>query len=179
MNKLNAGRLGYKAAFGVVALVVGSLSASVPAHSAPADLELIQSYVGDWRGRGTMNAPGQDSETVVCRLNITRSSAEKINYRGRCTLAGGNVSMNGTMAYLSANNRYEAIMTSNTAFTGTAIGRRVGKNVTFNLQAKDDQGRTSNVRAGFGLVDGSIKVDFEIIQADGSKMVAVIPFDRR
>ncbi|HHB83508.1 MAG TPA: DUF1794 domain-containing protein [Devosia sp.] len=179
MNKSNAVRLGNKAAIGVFALVIGSIGFGTPAYSAPADLELIQSYVGDWRGRGTLNAPGQESETVVCRLNIKRSSAEKINYSGRCTVAGGNVSMNGTMAYISANNRYEAIMTSNTAFTGVAIGRRSGKNVTFNLQAQDDDGRTSNVRAGFGLVGDNIKVDFEITRADGSKMVADIPFDRR
>ncbi len=179
MTNSNAGRPGARAALGVAILIAGGIGIGTPALSAPADLELIQSYVGEWRGRGVMSAQGRENETVVCRLSITRSSAEKINYRGRCTLAGGNMSMNGTLAYFSANNRFEAVMTSNTAFTGVAIGRRSGKNVTFNLQAKDDEGGVSNVRAGFGLVDGDIKVDFEVTQANGEKIVADIPFDRR
>jgi len=162
---------------GMMAISIFTVNAS--AIAAPEDLVLIQSYVGDWRGRGTLRAQGQEDETVVCRLSVTRSNAEKINYRGRCTLAGANLSMNGTMAYISAKNRYEAIMTSNTAFTGIAIGTRRGENVTFNLQATDESGMMSRVKAGFGLEDGDISVSFEVTRDDGSKLVAEIPFDRR
>ena len=159
--------------------VSGLAAAASPVLAAPEDLALIQSYIGDWRGRGTLEAEGQENETVVCRLSVTPSTAEKINYRGRCTLAGANLSMNGTMAYISEKNRYEAIMTSNTAFTGIAIGTRQRENITFNLQATDESGMRSRVRAGFGLNEGNIEVSFEVTRDDGSKLVAQIPFERR
>ncbi|HHG91188.1 MAG TPA: hypothetical protein ENJ90_12035 [Devosia sp.] len=160
------------------ALAVSSLSAATPALAAPADLELIQSYVGNWRGTGTLVNAGQPGESVRCRLNVTRSTAEKINFSGRCAMAGTTLSMAGTMAYISSANRYEAIMTSNTSFKGVAIGNRRGSNVIFNLQATDDEGGTSRVRAGFGLIGDKISVDFEVTNEDGSKITADIPFDR-
>lgn len=160
------------------ALAATGLSVASPVLAAPADLELIQSYVGNWRGTGTLNNAGQPGESVRCRLNITRSNAEKINFSGRCAIAGTTLSMAGTMAYISAANRYEAIMTSNTTFAGVAIGNRRGSNVTFNLQSTDDDGGTSRVRAGFGLIGDKINVDFEVTNGDGSKITADIPFDR-
>ena len=42
-----------------------------PAVAAPADVALLQSYIGDWRGRGTL--VGANSETVVCRLSLTQA----------------------------------------------------------------------------------------------------------
>ncbi len=161
------------------ALVLAGLSVANPTYAAKADLDLIQSYVGNWRGRGTMANGTQAKETVVCFLEITRSTVEKIGFSGRCALAGGNLSMAGTMAYIIAANRYEAIITSNTEFTGTAIGKRSGSNVTFNLQGRDKNGEISRIRAGFGLNNGKIMVKFEVTKADGSKILANIPFDRR
>jgi len=160
-------------------LVLAGLSFVPPGFAAQADLDLIQSYVGNWRGRGTMTNASKENETIVCRLKITRSSSEKIGFSGRCALAGGNLSMAGTMAYIVAANRYEAIITSNTEFTGTAIGKRRGSNVTFNLQGRDKDGNISKVRAGFGLNDGKIMVEFEVTNANGSKILANVPFDRR
>jgi len=163
-----------------VATVCLGTTLGMPAgQAAPADLELLQSYVGDWRGTGTMTNSGQPSESVRCRLEVTRSSAEKIGFDGNCVLAGANLSMRGTMAYIEANNRYEAVLTSNTAFTGDAVGRRSGNTVTFNLTGKNDKGETANIRAGFGLLNGQINVDFTITQDDGSRIVADIPFDRQ
>ncbi len=159
-------------------LATASFGAVPTAIAAPEDLELIQSYVGNWRGTGTLINAGQPGESVRCRLGVTRSSIEKINFQGRCAIAGTTLSMAGTMAYISANNRYEAIMTSNTTFTGNAVGRRVGTNVTFNLQSTDENGATSRVKAGFGLIEGNISVDFEVTNADGEKLTAVIPFSR-
>ena len=158
------------------ALVSGALFSPV-AIAAQKDLDLIQSYIGEWRGRGTLTAPGQSAETVVCRLSITNSSPEKINFNGPCTLAGGNMKIHGTMAYIKGH--YEAALTSSTSFAGTAIGTRQGNDVTFNLQAKDEEGKTSNVEATFGLKNGNITVEFVITQDDGSKIVANVPFVRR
>ncbi len=161
------------------ALVLAGLLVTPPAYAAPEDLELIQSYVGNWRGRGTMTSGTQEAETIVCRLKITRSTAEKIGFSGRCALAGANLSIAGTMAYIVAANRYEAIMTSNTEFASNAVGVRSGANVVFDMQGKDEDGNILPARAGFGLNDGQIVVEFEVTWADGSKTLANIPFDRR
>lgn len=155
-----------------------ALAVSAPAQAAQADLNLIQSYVGDWRGSGAMTNSDGNTETVRCTLGVTRSTAEKINFRGRCALAGANLSMNGTMAYLESTNRYEAVLTSNTSFSGNAIGRRSGNTVTFNIASTNENGEAANVRAGFGLTNGKINVDFTVTNPDGSRIRAAVPFDR-
>lgn len=160
------------------ATLAAALALSALAHAAQADLNLIQSYVGDWRGSGAMTNADGNSETVRCTLGVTRSTAEKINFRGRCALAGANLSMNGTMAYLEATNRYEAVLTSNTSFSGNATGRRSGNTVTFNISSTNEDGESANVRAGFGLSNGKINVDFTVTNPDGSRLRASVPFDR-
>lgn len=159
-------------------ILASAMLAAGPASAADADLALIQSYVGDWRGTGELTNSDGSEESVRCRLDITRSSAEKINFDGRCALAGATLSMKGTMAYIEANNRYEAVLTSNTSFSGRAIGRRSGNTVTFNIQSTNEDGETANVRAGFGLSNGKIHVDFVVTNPDGSRLSADVPFDR-
>src|SRR5690606_36515863 len=88
-----------------------SAGAASPALAAPADVALIKSYIGEWRGRGTLT--GANSETVVCRLSLTQGNQDKVNYNGRCTLAGSTLSVAGTMAYTEQSKRFEAAMTSN------------------------------------------------------------------
>lgn len=161
----------------IPAMVAGLFSLAGTAYAAQADLALIQSYVGNWRGTGEMNNAGS-RESVRCRLDVTRSTAEKINFDGRCAMAGATLSMKGTMAYIEATNRYEAVLTSNTSFSGRAIGRRVGSSVTFNLQSTDENGNASNIRAGFALRGDNINVDFSVTNADGSRITADVPFDR-
>jgi hypothetical protein len=46
------------------------------------------------------------------------------------------------------------------------------------LQSTDENGATSRVKAGFGLIEGNISVDFEVINGEGNKLTAVIPFNR-
>lgn len=164
--------------FIAVVAVAAALASSTPSMAAQADLDLIQSYVGDWRGSGSMTSAEGNTETVRCTLGVTRSTAEKINFRGRCALAGANLAMNGTMAYISASNRYEAVLTSNTTFSGNAIGRRSGRTITFNISGTDANGNPSNVRAGFGLSGDDISVDFTVTNADGSRIRAQVPFER-
>ena len=42
-----------------------AVSGAAPALAAPADVALLQSYIGEWRGRGVLI--GANTETVVCR----------------------------------------------------------------------------------------------------------------
>ena len=99
----------------VAGLVVTSLMAAAPAFAAKADIELLQSYIGNWKGKGVLI--GAESETVVCRLSLTQGNDDKVNYNGRCAMAGTNMSVNGTIAYIDSARRYEAAMTSNAGFS--------------------------------------------------------------
>ena len=164
----------------LVAAVAGaSLAFATPASASQADIELLKSYIGDWKGRGTTTSGG-NTETVVCRLDITNSSTMKVNYNGRCTLAGGNLSIAGTMAFVTERQRFEAVMSSNTSFSGIAIGKRRGKAIDFELRDRDPEtGKDYAIDAGIELKDGNISVEFSVVEvASGNKVVAVIPFKK-
>ena len=165
-------------------LVLGALAMAgsiyaTPIVAAESDLAIIQSYVGNWRGRGTMKNGDRAEETVVCRLQVSPGQTGKVVYHGRCSLAGASLDVAGTLAYILDKNRYEAVMSTNTSFKGVAIGIRNGDNVVYNLKSADEQGRASNVNADFKLVDGVIGLSFEITEGNGNVIVANVPFQRR
>jgi len=161
-------------------LVVSMAVSSAPAFAAQADIDFLKDYLGDWRGRGTLT--GANTETVVCKLNLSSGNDTKINYAGRCVLAGSNLAINGTLAYIDAKRRYEAVMTSNAAFTGTAIGRKQGNGVVFNLRQreKDDADKQDlDITAGISLLNGRISVDFRVVEVkSGGTITATVPFSR-
>lgn len=161
----------------IAASFVAALSA--PAFAAQADLDLLQSYVGKWTGDGVTNAAGED-ETIRCRMDIKSNGDTKVVYNGRCALAGGTVSLNGTMAFVEGANRFEAVMSSNTAFQGVAIGRRSGNNVRFNLRERNpDTGAEYAINADMALKSGDIEVVFSLTEVDtGNKIVATVPFTK-
>jgi hypothetical protein len=156
-----------------------SAGAAAPALAAPADVELLKSYIGEWRGRGVL--VGADQETVVCRLSLSEGNDDKVNYNGRCTLAGTNLSVAGTMAYIEASKRYEAAMTSNATFTGIAVGQKRGSGLTFNLREReqDEEGKDLNISAQIKLSEEQIDVVFEVIYIEsGDSLRAEVPFSR-
>lgn len=168
------------ALFTAAVLIVAGMGVSAgPAMAAQADLDLLKSYIGNWKGRGTTTS-GSGEETVVCRLDITGADQGKVNYNGRCALAGGNLSIAGTMAYVEENRRFEAVMTSNTSFSGVAVGRRRGQGIDFNLKNRDaDSGAEYSVDAGISLTGGNIHIDFTVTNLEnGSKVVAAVPFEK-
>ena len=137
----------------ITGLAIASvLAASAPALAGPAEMTLLESYIGTWQGRGVLT--GADKETVVCRMTITDGNADKVNYSGRCAMAGTTVSVNGTLAYIDARKRYEAAMTTNAGFTGLAIGKKNGSGILFDLKekAEDESGNDLNVSASIRLV---------------------------
>jgi hypothetical protein len=153
--------------------------ATAPALAAPADIALLQSYIGDWRGRGVL--VGANTETVVCRMSLTQGNQNKVNYSGRCTLAGTQLSVAGTMAYDEANSRFEAAMSSNATFTGVAIGQKRGGGLVFNLRErdKDEEGKDLSISAQISLNDEAINVVFEVVYVEsGDSLRAEVPFSR-
>ncbi|MDB5529272.1 MAG: hypothetical protein JWR51_2375 [Devosia sp.] len=160
-------------------LLVSMGAAATPAFAAPADVALLKSYIGEWRGRGTLT--GADTETVVCRLSLKEGNNDKVNYSGRCTLAGTNLAINGTLAYVDASRRFEAAMTSNATFTGIAVGQKRGNGLVFNLRERDqdEEGKEMGISANITLSSDAINVSFEVVYiATGESMRAQVPFSK-
>jgi hypothetical protein len=156
-----------------------SLLTSAPAFAGPTEVALLKSYLGDWRGRGVLI--GADTETVVCRLSLTEGNEDKVNYNGRCTLAGTQLSVAGTVAYIEANKRYEAAMTTNATFNGLAVGQKRGTGLVFNLRERDEDetGKDINITSQITLKPEAIGVVFEIVYVEsGDNLRAEVPFTR-
>jgi hypothetical protein len=152
---------------------------SAPAMAAKADIELLQSYIGNWKGRGQLI--GAETETVVCRLNLTAGNQDKVNYSGRCSMAGTNLAVNGTLAYNDGANRFEAAMTSNATFNGLAVGKKSGSGVIFNLKERgeDEEGNDMTITAQIALNRGKINVEFNIVfNETGDMLRASVPFSK-
>ncbi len=163
--------------------LAGVFLATMPAASAEADIALIKGYIGSWRGSGDIiwsDANGVP-ETLQCRMSVQDSDITKIGVDGRCSLAGGTLSMLGTIAWVDENNRYEAIVSSNTTFTGIAIGHREGDSLTFDLRdfrANDDS--IYDIAADITLAGDTIQMDMTVTNKQtGDLTTAEIPFVRR
>jgi hypothetical protein len=163
----------------IAAMALGSMGP--PVLAAPADIALVDSYEGSWRGRGTTRFAGADaSETVLCKLNITDAGPGKVNFKGTCALAAGKLAMTGTMAYNGAANQYEAIMTSNTTYSGIAIGKRRGQTVDFRLNTTDETNTAFAIKAGMALVPDGLDLSFTVTnRSTGAQTIASVPFRRR
>ena len=155
--------------------------ASPAAFASQADLDLLQSYVGDWTGHGTttFSASG-NSETVQCRLGITSPEVTKLQYHGKCAVAGAVLTMNGTVAYDPASNRYLAAMTGNTPFAGVAVGRRYGQSLDLSLTDTNKQtGDTYDIASSLALTGGDIVVQFEVKNLNTGEVIsAKVPFTK-
>jgi hypothetical protein len=150
-----------------------------PVLAAKADVELLQSYIGNWRGKGQLI--GAEAETVVCRLNLTQGNQDKVNYAGRCSFAGSQLSVNGTLAYNESSNRFEAAMTSNATFQGIAVGRKSGNSLVFNLREKeqDEEGNEMTISSQIALSKNQIKVEFNVVfNSTGETLKASVPFSK-
>lgn len=165
----------------MVALVLSMpASALATVQAAQGELELLTSYIGDWRGEGAL-VGGDQPEPFRCRLGVSQGNLLKINYTGRCTLVNATLSISGTIAYNDQARQYEAAMSSNAGYTGLAIGRQSGGNISFDLreQAKDRAGSDVRIGARILLVGDSITVDFEVeFNNSGDVLTASVPFSR-
>lgn len=163
-------------AIALAGLLVSAGAVATPALAATAEIEMLKSYLGNWKGKGTLT--GANTETVVCKLALTAGNDDKINYSGRCTLAGSNLAVNGTLAYIVSKKRYEAAMTSNATFTGIAVGKRQGNGVVFNLRERDTtEGQDMTISADISLNGGAINVAFHVVDnKTGNSIRAKVPF---
>lgn len=164
----------------IIAAMALSIFTIVPAQSGPAEMELLTSYIGSWRGEGVLTG-GAEPEPFRCRLTVNKGNETKINYAGRCTLVRMNLSVSGTILYNDSTRRYEAAMSSNAGFTGMAVGRRSGDTISFDLAERQQDSGGNDVRIGSLLVlnGGVIHVDFEVeFNSSGHVLTASVPFSR-
>lgn len=161
---------------GAAGLVAALAGAAAPALAGPAEIALLKSYEGNWRGEGT--AIGTSTEKVTCRMALTPGNQDKVNYAGRCALAGTNLSINGTLAYIDDSERYEGAMTSNLNFSGVAVGRKQGNGIVFNLQSRGEQDNSDlEINAAIVLTPGVITVQFKATDIKtGKVIIASVPF---
>jgi hypothetical protein len=170
--------------FGPVAravAVAGVLMAAgaMPALAGPAEMSLLENYIGTWNGKGTLK--GAQQETVVCKMSLTKGNGTKLNYTGRCSMAGAQLSVTGTIAYVEANKRYEAVMNSGIGgFRGVAIGVKKGDGVVFDIKqrAEDDAGNDVSIASTVTLSGGNkMGVSFHaVFNESGDTIDAAIPF---
>ena len=160
------------------AVAVAAMALTGPAFAGP--VELLESYVGDWKGTGAL-VGGQNPEPFRCRLGISKGNLNKINYAGRCSLVDMTLSVSGTIAFDDKAQRYRAVMSSNAGFTGVAVGRISGDTVSFDLREKQKDRGGNDVRIGSRILlnGGAITVDFEVeFNNSGQLLTASVPFSR-
>jgi hypothetical protein len=152
--------------------------ATAPALAAPSDVALLKSYIGEWRGRGTLTGAG--TEPVACRMSLRPGNRDKVNYSGQCTIAGSVLAVNGTLAYIEQARRFEAAMTSNVKFSGIAVGQKRGDMLIFNLRERElDEGREVTITARITLDGDAIAVAFNVVyEESGESLHAEVPFSR-
>jgi hypothetical protein len=166
--------------FAAAAALALSAFAAAPALAGPAEMDLLSSYVGDWKGQGVMLG-GQQPEAFRCRLQVQKGNQAKINYAGRCTLVNFSLSVSGTIAFNDKTRHYEAAMSSNAGFSGVAAGRIDGDRISFDLAEKQIDKGGNDVRIGskVNLVADTITIDFQIeFNNSGSVLTANVPFRR-
>lgn len=167
-------------AIAIAGLATASVMAPAPAYAGPAELALLESYIGVWSGRGEL--VGAETETVVCKLDITKGNQQRVNYAGRCAMAGTTLSVRGTMAYFDQSRRFEAAMTTNAGFApAPAVGRKDGDGILFNLRerAEDEEGNDVTIAASMLFRPTTITVNINItFNESGDTLRASVPFKK-
>ena len=154
---------------------------AMPAFADQAGMALLESYIGTWNGKGTVK--GAQEDAVTCKMSLSKGNGTKLNYTGRCSLAGAQLSVTGTIAYVDANKRYEAVMNSGIGgFRGVAIGVKKGDGVVFDLKqrAEDDSGNDVSIASTVALSGGNkMAVTFHaIFNETGDTIDASVPFTK-
>jgi hypothetical protein len=163
-----------------IAAILLSGAMTAPALAGDAEMALLSSYIGEWAGESVLQG-GETPEPFRCRLKVSKGVQAKINYSGRCALVNSNLSVAGTIAFDDASGRYLAAMSSNVGFTGQAVGRKAGNNISFDLDTQqiDRGGNQVRIGADIALVADTITVAFEVeFNNSGEVLTADVPFSR-
>lgn len=146
------------------------------AIAASSDAALLQAYAGSYTGTGSMT--GQNAGTVRCRLLFQPASAASVNYTGRCSTGGADISMTGVIT--AANGRIRAAMSGSNGISSTVNGvRRDGGIVFASRQRVNVRGNDRTVTSTMTLANGTIRVDFSALDnKTGKQTTGSIPFTK-
>jgi hypothetical protein len=164
----------------LAAALLFALAAS-PAAAASSDAALLQSYAGNYTGRGELAA--NPPQTVRCRLSLQSVGSAKLNYTGRCSTGGAGISMSGVISV--SNGRFTAAMSGTGGsgigdISGTVAGKRRGNGVVFSSRQRDtSHGHDRDLASTLALTGGTIRIDFNIRDNKTGKTYAgSIPFTK-
>ncbi|SFV38396.1 protein of unknown function [Devosia crocina] len=163
-----------------VAVTMLGLGGAAPASAGPTEQALLANYIGNWRGESVLQG-GDSPEPFRCRLSVSSGNQGKINYTGRCALINMNLSVSGTIAFVEARGHYEAVMTSNAGFSGTAVGQQRGNQIGFDLveRQRDRGGNDVQIGSRLFLIGDQITVEFQVeFNNSGELLTASVPFSR-
>lgn len=162
--------------------IAGMIAAgSLPALAGPAEIALLEVYAGSWNGSGVLK--GAQDEKITCKMSLTKGNGGKLNYTGRCSVAGAQISVTGTIAYVDAKKRYEAVMNTGIGnFRGVAIGQKRGDGLVFDIRQRgeDDSGNDVTFSSTVTLSGGNkMAVGFDAtFNESGDTLAATVPFTK-
>lgn len=165
-------------------LTIATMSAVAPAYAAKADVELVRSYIGAWKGGSELKGKfrGKEAGKVNCQMSLSAGNGDKVNFAGNCALAGTTMTVRGTIVYNDAGKRYEAAMSTNVGFSGIAIGKRQGNGILFSFKEKNKDdgagGMGMDVDAAISLNPEKISVNFNVAFDNGEALSASVPFTK-
>lgn len=155
----------------LLTLGVAATAGAMPAQAGPAETQMLQKYAGVWNGRGTIE--GAENGTAVCKLTF-KPNGEKLNYSGRCSLAGNSTSFKGTMVYDQRSDRF-VMSTSGAGQSQTVAGRRNGGSIVFVTGGDDRRGSYTSTMT----LSNSIQMNFAFQDAKtNEKTTAKVGFSK-
>ena len=160
-------------------LAAGLAFASLPAMAGPAEVALLNSYIGSYQGSSVITGASAKPETVKCRLTLAPGNGgNKVTYNGRCSVAGASFSLTGVFAFVG--DHYEAAMSSTSGMSANVVGQKRGNGVVFSSKGHDNsEGGDRNITSTLALTGGTIKVDFSVLDNKTGKTTAgSIPFSK-
>lgn len=121
-------------------LALGLAASVTPSFAGPAEIDILQKYVGVWSGKGTIK--GAENGTAVCKLTF-KPNGQKLNYTGRCSMAGNSNSFKGTLVYDDGSKRF-VMSTSAGGDSQSVAGQRSGGSIVFVTSGGDRRGSYSS-----------------------------------
>jgi hypothetical protein len=142
---------------------------AAPAFAGQKEVSFMQTLAGNFTGSGKIS--GENGGTANCRMSLT-PSGQKLNFRGRCSLAGGggSQSFSGSIRYDDKAGRW--VSSGNGS---TVVGKRSGNSLTFTTSQNTSRGKVSSTMT---LSRNSLKVQFSMVSRSGDKSAGTVPFSR-
>jgi hypothetical protein len=126
-----------------------------PVSAGEAELKMLGSLIGSWKGKGTLVEPGKESP-FDCRMTVGKGNRGKLVLNVKCPL----IEAYGGVAYSDAAARYEIALTSTTDFRAGSVGVLDEGALVFPVEASDTDKKNNAV-----TISGHLSMQPEAIVA--------------